>query len=99
MTPKMEAAYERAETLFTRARIIEQGVAAFLNSGQYANSNEMTEASRMLAESNAFRKDAEAIRDEARRAEQEANPKAGNKVKVHRIRKRQHQPTDPPGVA
>lgn len=86
ITPEMEAAYERAEALFARARIIERGVAAFLNLGEYANSNEMAEASHMLAESNAFRKGAEAIRDEVRRAEREANPK-DSKVTVHHIRR------------
>lgn len=84
MTPEQEADYSRAEILFTRARIIERGVAVFLNTGEYANSNELAEASGMLAESIGYRRKADAIRDEVRKAEREADPQP---PKVHTRRR------------
>ncbi len=87
ITPEMEAEYERAERLFTRARIIERGVATVLNTGDYLNLNELREAADVFTSAIGMRENAEIIRAAIRKAEQEANPK-GAKVTVHRIRRR-----------
>lgn len=88
MTPAQEAAYDKAERLFTRARIIENGVAQFLNKGDYMNINECGEAAVMLTESIAIRKDAEKMRAE-RKKEQDANgAPVPAKTRVHHVRRR-----------
>ena len=75
-TDKQEAEYVRTEAVMIRARIIECGVASILNNGEYANSNEIGVAAKMLTESVALRVDAEGIREAIRKAEREAgNPR------------------------
>ena len=83
-TAEQEAEYVRTEAVITRARIIERGVASILNSGEYANSNEIGVAATMLTESVALRIEAEGIREAIRKAEREANPRPSHEVKrVH----------------
>lgn len=74
-TDEQEAEYLRTEAVMTRARIIERGVASVLNSGEYANSNEVNVCATMIAESVAMRIEAESIRAAIRKAEMEANPR------------------------
>ena len=74
-TDEQEAEYVRTEAIMTRARIIERGVASVLNSGEYANANEVGVCATMIAESVALRTEAESIRASIRKAEREANPR------------------------
>jgi len=74
-TDEQEAEYIRTEAVMTRARIIERGVASVLNSGEYANANEVGVCATMIAESVALRVEAEGIREAIRKAERESNPR------------------------
>jgi hypothetical protein len=83
-TEEQEAEFTRTEAVMTRARIIERGVASVLNSGEYANANEVGVCATMIAESVALRVEAEGIRESIRKAEREANPRPP-KVKVRPV--------------
>lgn len=84
-TAEQEAEYVRTEAVITRARIIERGVASILNTGEYANSNEIGVAATMLNESVKLRMKAEGTREAIRKAEREANPREPPKKRVHRF--------------
>ena len=81
-TEEQEAEYVRTEAVMTRARIIERGVASVLNSGEYANANEVGVCATMIAESVAMRTEAESIRSAIRKAEEEAHPRPPRRMRV-----------------
>ena len=73
-TAEQEAAFLKHEAIMTRARIMERGVANYLNTGDYASSSEIAVAAEMLAESNAMRIAAEELHAKIRRIEMENRP-------------------------
>jgi hypothetical protein len=83
-TPEQEAAFLKTEAIMTRARIMERGVANYLNTGDYACSAEIAVAAEMLAESNAMRIAAEELRAKIRRIEMEESGNRPNPIKRRR---------------
>ena len=84
-TAEQEAAFLKAEAIMTRARIMERGVANYLDTGNYyASSSEIAVAAKMLSESNAMRIEAEQLRTEIRQVEM----RAGNRPNPTKRRRR-----------
>ena len=83
-TPEHDAMLDRAEVLFTRARVMERGIAAFLNTGEYCNANALGEVSRILVLAVTLRKEANDTRDAVREAERKTDPEP---PKVHTRRR------------
>ena len=83
-TAEQEAAFLKAEAIMTRARIMERGVANYLNTCDYASSSEIAVAAKMLSESNAMRIEAEQLRTEIRQVEM----RAGNRPNPTKRRRR-----------
>jgi len=71
-TPDQESAFLKTESIMTRSRIIERGIANYLNCGDHATSAEIAVATEMLAESNTLRIKAEKLRADIRRVEMES---------------------------
>lgn len=77
MTPEQEQAYADIETELTGSRIIERGVAAVLNTGDFMNTAELQTAVDMLQICVSKRKQADSQRSAVRKFEQEAEEAAG----------------------
>jgi hypothetical protein len=80
-TDEQEAATVRAEALMTRARIMERGVAAILNAGDYVSAADIIIAASVLGESAGLRVQCEQERAAIRKVQ--ANPQ-----RVHARRRR-----------
>jgi len=85
-TDEQEAALVRTEAFMTRARIMERGVAAILNNGDYASASEIEIAADVLTQSVKLRIECETERAAIRKASAEANPNPRSKVHVRRRR-------------
>ena len=87
-TQEQEAALTQTELMMARCRIIERGVAAILNTGEYASASEIEEAAKALTESVAIRIQCETERAAIRRAEAESHPIRKNRVTAVHLKKR-----------
>ena len=85
-TEEQEAALAKTEALMTRARIMERGVAAILNNGDYASASEIEVAADVLSASVKLRIECETERAAIRQLERSSHPNPTSKVHVRRRR-------------
>jgi hypothetical protein len=81
-TDEQEAELSRTEAIMTRARIMERGCAAMLNTADYCSAGDIEVCAAVLTESVALRIDCETRRAAIRKIEMEANPRPKHRAKV-----------------